>query len=48
MTRLAAIICFILSLIFYQAHLGDSWSWTSWMLLGFILTCLDDSSYKVP
>ena len=43
MVKLAAIVCFILSLCFYlwQVQHGQV-TWTMWMLLGFVLESFSD------
>lgn len=48
-TRLAAIICLVLAVIFYAWHIAHSpWTWTLWMLLGLLLWCVSESHPKVP
>lgn len=43
--RLITVLCFIMALLFYQCHWtwGDGvWTWTSWMLTGFITGYVDN------
>lgn len=48
MTKLLAIISFILSLIFYAWSISHGiWTWQFFMILGLALDCLSDHP-KVP
>lgn len=49
MTRLAAIICLILSVCFYAWGVAHGpWTWQMWMLCGLSLWCVSDAHPKVP